>query len=89
MDREEKIDTVKKCRFMAGLQECRQMELGTENFEICKLCILGRMEAHLFDLIVNASRLTRKDKFNKEDNKEDFNKDKKFNKKEHWSERED
>ena len=58
----EKIAEVKSCRFMLGIKECRQLGKGEENFEICRLCINGRIEAHLFDLKAYVGKLANRNR---------------------------
>jgi len=62
-----------KCRFMS-IEECRQLKVGVENLEICRLCILGRIEGHLFDLKAYVGKMVKRKDYSKDKHK-------------HWSDR--
>ena len=65
-----------KCDFMT-LNECKRKVAGENpDRDICRLCIMGRMEGHLFDLKAYVGKFTNRNRNNEPDIK-------------HWSERRD
>jgi len=58
-DRRSKPVQKSACKFM-NLRECRTVK-GEPNLEMCKLCILGRIEQHLYRLSSNSERKSKKE----------------------------
>ena len=64
------------CDFMS-VNNCQKFEVGDETvLDICRLCIMGRMEGHLFDIKVSLNKKSSRNHKNQDQHQHWSDKDK-------------